>query len=70
MVFKTFAEYQQFILANPDHPAHEAVRTRELKERRENDPRLRATERGEAWARSSGQSLEAMPTNSSETAIL
>lgn len=41
MIFKSFEDYSQHILANPDHPAHHAMRTTHLKEMREQDPRLK-----------------------------
>lgn len=43
MIFRSIEAFREHILANEDHPAHVAVRTQALKERRENDPRLRAT---------------------------
>jgi hypothetical protein len=42
VVFKTLNDYSAFIMKNPDHPAHEAVRNRLMKERRENDASLKA----------------------------
>jgi hypothetical protein len=42
VILKTLNDYSAFIMKNPDHPAHEAVRNRLLKERRENEARLRA----------------------------
>jgi hypothetical protein len=40
VIFKTLNDYSAFIMKNPDHPAHEAVRNRLLKERREIDARF------------------------------
>jgi hypothetical protein len=42
VIFRTQNDYSTFIMANTDHPAHEAVQNRLLKERRENDARVRA----------------------------
>jgi hypothetical protein len=41
VIFKTLNDYSAFIMKNPDHPAHEAMRNRLLKERREMDARSR-----------------------------
>lgn len=43
-IYKTFADYAAHILENPEHPAHHAMRSTYLKEMRERDPRLRATQ--------------------------
>lgn len=41
VLFKTFQEYENYVLATPSHPAHAmTVRNKRLKEARENDPRL------------------------------
>jgi hypothetical protein len=42
MIFKTLNDYSAFVMENPDHPAHEAVRSRLLKERNKDDARSRA----------------------------
>jgi hypothetical protein len=40
VIFKTLNDYSAFVMENPDHPAHDAVRNRLLKERREDGARL------------------------------
>jgi hypothetical protein len=47
VIFKTLNDYSAFVMENPDHPAHEAVRNRLLKERQEGDAKLRASVRRE-----------------------
>jgi hypothetical protein len=63
VIFETLNDYSAFIMKNPDHPAHEAVRSRLLKERREIDPRLsRAPIEHEAEQRRPAESVEVRAT--------
>ena len=62
MIFKTQDDYSAFIMANTDHPAHEAVRNRLLKERRENDARLRTPVAREAQPVRPAASVEVRAT--------
>jgi len=62
VIFKTLNDYSDFIMNNPDHPAHDAVRNRLLKERREKDARSRSEIGSEAQQARSAVPGEVRPT--------
>ena len=62
MIFKTLHDYSAFIMRRPDHPAHEAVRNRLLREQRMRDASLQTPVAGEHQQAKPAASAEVQTT--------